>query len=309
MKKINYLFLTALSTLFFVSCNNSDFDGYKKTESGLHYQIIGDKSDSANAQVGDGISFKYTFKLKSNDSVLMNSSAMSPDGIMKFIVSAASHKGGIEEGFTLMAPKDSASFIISADSFYLKTNKMQALPPFIKPGDFLVVNVKMVEVVTKAQMEINQKKQEEELAKLATLEKPALDKYIADNKITEKPTASGLYVIHTKKGNGLSPKVTDLVTVHYTGMLLNGVKFDSSYDRKEPATFPLNGVIPGWQEAFTYLAKGGKAKLIIPSNLAYGSRGAGQQIPPFSTLVFEVELIDFKKSEQPAAPQTAPQAK
>ena len=83
------------------------------------------------------------------------------------------------------------------------------------------------------------------------------------------------------------------VTVHYTGMLLDGTIFDSSVQRGEPATFGLNQVIKGWQEAVPLLSKGGKGKFIIPSSLAYGARGAGGTIPPNAVLIFEIELLDF----------------
>jgi FKBP-type peptidyl-prolyl cis-trans isomerase FkpA len=96
-----------------------------------------------------------------------------------------------------------------------------------------------------------------------------------------------------KKGSGAKPKATDEVVVHYTGTLLDGTKFDSSVDRGEPATFPLNAVIPGWTEGIQMMAKGGKAKLIIPSSIGYGPQGSGP-IPPYSTLVFDVELLDIK---------------
>ena len=194
----------------------------------------------------------------------------------------------------MMSKNDSAAFIISADSFFLKTNQMTALPPFAKPGDKLQVTVKLLDIKNKKELEENQKKQEAEIAKLSESEKPMLDKYLADNKITNASTASGLIFIETQKGKGKDhPKATDEVTVHYTGTLLDGTKFDSSLDRGEPATFSLNQVIPGWTEAFQLMTKGTKAKLIIPSSLGYGPRGNGP-IPPFATLLFEVELIDFK---------------
>ena len=100
-----------------------------------------------------------------------------------------------------------------------------------------------------------------------------------------------------KQGDGVNfPKPGNKVTVHYTGTLLDGTKFDSSIDRGEPTTFPLNQVIPGWTEAIQLMTKGSKAKLIIPSNLGYGSKEIAGQIPPYSSLIFEVELLDFKSS-------------
>ncbi len=104
-------------------------------------------------------------------------------------------------------------------------------------------------------------------------------------------TASGLQYQILKEGSGDKPKPTDTVTVHYSGTLIDGTEFDSSFKRNMPATFPLNRVIPGWTEGLQLINPGGKVKLVIPPDLGYGPRGAGGVIPPNATLVFEVELI------------------
>ena len=109
-------------------------------------------------------------------------------------------------------------------------------------------------------------------------------------------TESGLQYKIEEQG-GAKPQATDRVTVHYRGTLLNGTEFDSSYSRGQPATFPLNGVIPGWTEGLQLIGEGGKIKLFIPSELAYGERGAGASIGPNSTLIFDVELISIEGSE------------
>lgn len=103
--------------------------------------------------------------------------------------------------------------------------------------------------------------------------------------------ASGLQYREIKAGNGKSPKATDQVTTHYKGTLLDGTTFDSSYDRGEPAQFPVNGVIAGWTEALQLMKEGSVWELFIPANLAYGARGAGGKIGPNATLVFQVELL------------------
>lgn len=303
MNKITMLLGSAM-LVGLASCNKSEFDGYTKAENGLHYQFFTQDENGVKAAEGDGVSISIIYALKrpTTDSVLFDSKLNSEDGsgVIRYILPKSSFLGSLEDAITMMSKNDSAAFIISADSFFLKTNKMQALPPFVKPGDHLKVTVKMVEIKTKKELDENQKKQEAEIAALEGAEKPKLDAYLAANKITNAPTASGLIFIETQKGKGKDhPKATDEVTVHYTGTLLDGTKFDSSVDRGEPATFPLDRVIPGWTEAIQLMTKGSKAKLIIPSNIGYGPRGAGGQIPPFSSLIFDVELIDFKA----AAPQ------
>jgi FKBP-type peptidyl-prolyl cis-trans isomerase FkpA len=109
-------------------------------------------------------------------------------------------------------------------------------------------------------------------------------------------TASGLQYQELTAGKGAKPKASDSVKVHYTGTLLDGTKFDSSYDRKEPAQFVLNSVVPGWTEALQLMPVGSKYKLWIPAKLGYGAEGTpGGPIPPNSTLVFEVELLEIVK--------------
>ena len=104
---------------------------------------------------------------------------------------------------------------------------------------------------------------------------------------------SGLQYIVLKEGSGEKPKATDTVTTHYHGTLISGEVFDSSVERSEPASFPVNGVIPGWVEALQLMPVGSKWKLFVPSHLAYGERGAGQKIGPNTTLIFEVELLSI----------------
>ena len=118
-------------------------------------------------------------------------------------------------------------------------------------------------------------------------------KFLAENKLKEgvKETASGLQYVVEKEGTGAKPGPEDEVTVHYTGKLLDGTVFDSSVSRGEPATFPLNRVIPGWTEGVQLMSEGAKYTFFIPSDLAYGPQGVPNAIPPHSTLIFEVELI------------------
>jgi FKBP-type peptidyl-prolyl cis-trans isomerase FklB len=133
------------------------------------------------------------------------------------------------------------------------------------------------------------------------------EKFLAENKNKEgiKTTASGLQYKVLKEGSGPTPKETDTVVTNYKGTLLDGTEFDSSYKRNEPMTFPVNRVIKGWTEALQLMKPGAKYQLFIPSALAYGERGAGRDIGPNATLIFEVELLSIKPPEAPVTPGAA----
>ena len=115
------------------------------------------------------------------------------------------------------------------------------------------------------------------------------------NKAGVTVTSTGLQYEVVKMGTGKKPSAENTVKVHYTGTLINGTKFDSSFDRNEPAEFQVNGVIKGWTEALQLMPVGSKFKLYIPESLAYGGNGAGELIKPFSTLIFDVELLEIVK--------------
>lgn len=155
-----------------------------------------------------------------------------------------------------------------------------------------------------------QERQMKERTEQATKAKEEGDKFLAENAKREgvKTTASGLQYEVITEGKGTKPKASDRVTVHYKGTLINGEEFDSSYSRNQPVTFPLQNVIPGWTEGVQLMTPGSKYKFFIPSNLAYGERGAGVKIGPNSTLIFEVELISVEK-EDAAKPADKPAAK
>jgi len=131
--------------------------------------------------------------------------------------------------------------------------------------------------------------------------------FLAENSKKEgvKTTASGLQYKVLKEGSGPQPKASDSVTVDYRGTLIDGTEFDSSYKRGQPATFPVGGVIPGWTEALQLMKSGSKYQLFIPPKLAYGERAVGPDIPPNSTLIFEVELKGVQPA-QTASPSASP---
>jgi len=141
-----------------------------------------------------------------------------------------------------------------------------------------------------------QEKRMKEAQKQAEKNQLEGQKYLAANakKPGVKTTESGLQYKVINAGSGKTPKGTDLVEVHYRGTLIDGTEFDSSYSRGEPTSFPVNGVIKGWTEALMMMKEGDKWQLVIPSELAYGTRGSGAMIGPGETLIFDVELLKVK---------------
>lgn len=136
---------------------------------------------------------------------------------------------------------------------------------------------------------------EEKKVQMLAANKKAGEDFLAENGKKEGITTlpSGLQYEVLVEGNGAKPTANDRVTTHYHGTLIDGTVFDSSVERGQPATFPVNGVIKGWTEALQLMPVGSKWRLFIPSDLAYGDRGAGAQIQPNSTLIFEVELLSI----------------
>lgn len=146
-------------------------------------------------------------------------------------------------------------------------------------------------------MEVEEKKIQQQQAATADKNLQVGKAFLAENKKRDgvKTTASGLQYRVISPGKGAKPKTSDTVSVHYKGTLIDGREFDSSHRRNEPATFPINGVIQGWQEALPMMAEGSKWEIFVPSDLAYGAKGAGGTIGPNETLIFEIELLSINK--------------
>jgi FKBP-type peptidyl-prolyl cis-trans isomerase FklB len=164
-------------------------------------------------------------------------------------------------------------------------------------GETSMTPEKMQETLMEFQA-MAQEKQMAAQSKKAAENKAAGEAFLAENKTKKgvKTLESGLQYKVITPGTGSSPKLSDKVKCHYRGSLLNGREFDSSYQRNEPAEFPVNGVIKGWTEALQLMKVGAKWMLYVPADLAYGDQGAGNVIEPGSTLIFEVELLEIQKS-------------
>ncbi len=205
---------------------------------------------------------------------------------------------------TLKTPKDKLSYAIGMNvGKNLQRQSIdvdpailaQGLKDTMAGGKTLLTEQEAQSVLTEMQAEAR-KKQEEKMKVAGEANKKEGDAFLAANKTKEGVVTlpSGLQYKVIKQGTGPKPTPTDSVVCNYRGTLIDGKEFDSSYKRGEPATFPVNGVIKGWTEALQLMPVGSKWQLFVPADLAYGARGAGPDIGPDSTLIFEVELMSIQ---------------
>jgi FKBP-type peptidyl-prolyl cis-trans isomerase FkpA len=292
------------SFLLLSACSDNPNGDFESTDTGLSYKFHIENEDGKAPKQGEILFTHMALSLRgeNGDSLLFDSQTF-PDypGGIKFIqLSDPMFKGDMMEGLSMMHIGDSASFIVSADSFFLVSNKMESLPPGVKAGQKLLFNIGLVDIQSEEETmkklsdlrsEMSMKNKQD-MDRLMAEEPEDIANYVKRKEITTKPTASGLYYIETEKGSGPKVKPGQKVTVHYTGYLLNGKKFDSSFDRDQPFSFTLGKgeVIGGWDEGIGMMNVGSSATFIIPSVLGYGSNGSGT-IPPFAPLVFEVQLL------------------
>ena len=298
MKKTNLLFtlLIAGMMLWFASCqtSNSKLDGYKTTETGLMYKFHKKGDGEVSPKEGDFLDLIMVYG--TGDSTLFDSRTLPTQQTMHVPMTASVFQGDIYEGLAMMKVGDSATFVMVSDSVWTKLFRMPSTPPGMDSVDYLYFNIVLNEILSEEEM---QSRKEEEVRVAREEEETEMNDYLRENYPDAIPSRTGLYYHRIQIGKGDQPIPGSIVKVHYTGYLLDGTKFDSSVDRGEPYEFPLGQgqVIKGWDEGISYMRKGETGVLIIPSSLGYGDRGS-RTIPPFSSLVFEVELVDFTPPEK-----------
>jgi len=227
--------------------------------------------------------------------------------IVLFGILLIASQGYAQDNLVLKDKKEKISYIIGMDiGQNLKNQSIDVDPDILARGlkDGLsggkppLSEQEIRETMTAFQKEVKAK-QEELIKKLAEKNKREGETFLAENKKKEgvQTLPSGVQYKVIKAGAGPKPQLTDTVTTHYRGTLIDGREFDSSYRRGKPATFQVKGIIPGWTEALQLMEVGAKWQLFIPSSLAYGEGGAGREIGPNATLIFEVELISIQEKK------------
>lgn len=274
--------------------------GYTKTPNGLYYKFHSQNKEGVKPKVDDFVTVDMKYR-NEQDTLIFDSGNIGEK--MEFPLVPSTFKGSFEEALMMMSKGDSAGFLIIADSLYIKTFGMQGLPPEIDPGSYLKFEVKLRDIRSKEDIEKEQMELfMQEMAKMEQrkfAEPGEIAEYIKQNNITVKPTESGLYFIEQAKGKGPTIAAGDTAYVHCTGTFLDGKDFFTTRG-EEPleVIVGIGMVIPGWDQALVMMSNGGKAKLIIPSDLAYGETGVGEGlVPPYTPLVFEVEVMSVKKKK------------
>ncbi|WP_374951791.1 FKBP-type peptidyl-prolyl cis-trans isomerase [Mucilaginibacter sp.] len=280
--------------------------GMQRTAKGALCQIISTNAGEKIKQ-NDVITFQAVQRTD-KDSILFSTYTQGQP--VKAQVHPSANIGDLMDVFPMMSVNDSAVVKVPVDSIF--KGHEEARPPFLAKGGNLIFNIKILKVQSLADAIAERNAG---LEKLKIAEKTGADAYIKSNNLAVKTTASGLRYIVTKTGAKAKPMPGDTVQVNYTGKTLDGKVFDSSVEANakaaglqqpgrnyEPIKFPLGAqaVIAGWDEGLQLLNEGSKATFIIPSNLGYGDRGSGEAIPPFSTLVFDVELVKVNRAKHTA---------
>lgn len=299
MKYLKHLAVLTVAVIFMAACSQ---DSYKTTKTGLKYKFYV-QNNGDTPSVGDFITLDMVYGTP--DTVLFDSKNI-PNGLT-FPLDSSFYEGDLFEGLGMMSAGDSASFIISADSFFLVIARAPSLPPFCQPGDILTFEVKMHNFQNQADKEVADATALEELRIKAEADFTA---YLAANSISTEALPSGLIFIEEKAGRGAYPKAEEMVKVNLTVTLIDGTKIFSTEDRGEPFEYQYgqNFDTKGLEEGVGMLKKGGKARLIVPNTLAYGAEARGQMIPAYSTILYDVELVDIRSKEEYDKERAAEQA-
>lgn len=308
MKKLfKMVMMVTCAALLVASCSQqSDIDGFKKTKSGLHYKFITNNKDGNTLAVGDVIvgELKMFFK---NDTVFNNFG--NPQRIIR--VQESAFPGDINEGLRMLHVGDYAIFAVDCDSMAkMFTGQM---PPNYTPGngDKMYYEIKVADVITANEMAQEEANYRANMEERRLQEPKTIADYISAHNITATPNADGLYIIVRKKGNGPKVEMGKQVQMDYAGYLLDsiGTLFDTSKEKlaKEGGLYnpnreytPLSyvvgkmGLIKGWENGVMGQPAGTQLTLIIPSELGYGSNGAGNLIEPYTPLRFEIEILSVK---------------
>lgn len=262
---------------------------YKESQQGIYYKLHKFGENQERASVDDYITVDLNYKTIT-DSIFFK-------GRRKFQLTKPEFTGVIEECFMMLAEGDSASFIISADKFFIQTLQSE-LPSFIAPDSDMKVDVLMLDIRTQELFEKEKKEFLTWISDIEEYEDVLLDHYIEENVLGVAPSATGLFHLVVQEGTGEKVERGDTICIHYEGKFLNGDYFDSTRKRNTAFEFVYGQewqVIKGLEEGLGHMREGERAIFVMPSELAFGNNGSSTGIiPPFTSIIFEVEMISVR---------------
>jgi FKBP-type peptidyl-prolyl cis-trans isomerase len=306
LKKILTLtFSVAVISALVISCNFGSYPGFKKTKTGVYYKIHkDDNNDTTKVRLNSIVTLDLKYGLK--DSTLFDSKESTQPVIL--LVSEPQYEGDIYECLQLMKQGDSATFVLKAGPLFTKTFRQPAVPEFLTDESDIYFDIKLHKVQTQEEMDRENEIRSMEMEKEEML---LLEEYVRANQISVQPTATGIYYLEAKKGKGKAPVRDNYVTAHFTVYLLGSEKLFSTIDRGEPVDFKFGSQFEneGFQEVIGMMLEGGKANAIVPSSMAFGEKGAGAVVPPFSSLYYDIELIKVMSNEEFERKQADKEAK
>ena len=283
------------SSIFITSCGDNRFGDFDKTESGLRYKFYTDSKDTTIAGDGDLMSILIDYR-RLDDSVFYSNSDMGPIDVH---LRESEYKGDIFEGLAMMHIGDSATFVASVDSFFTKI-QTSGIPDYLDSGSFFFLDVKLVDIKTKAQQQEEQRKKLEELQQK---EKPLIDGYIKDNNVKTAPDSNGVYYISVKKGRGKDLKAGYYAKLNLKINLLDNPAaiYDSWLNNNGEGIEYMIGTGYfglGFDLSLANSRIGDSYKLLVPSSMAFGARGAEGIVPPYSPLLYTVEVLDMYSEDE-----------
>ena len=287
-----FFFVFCLLCVCFFSCSNSPFPDFSKTKNGLYYKIIDIGDSDKRPKPGDYVTAQIIIKSE-KDSILYDTRTIGLEGAVTFILDAPQYEKDYREGFQYLSEGDSAVFITDAYSLFLKKNHT-VIPKGMTMDSPVKTAVRVLKIRTPEEHAKDMEKEKSKQEQAEFEEKKILEKYMADSSISARLIGNGMYYIKIREGNGLTPDSARVALLNYRGSFLNGRCFDF-FSESQPFEWMVgqeDQLIKGLDIGVRRMHEGEKAEFIIPSHLAYGSSGSAYGIvPPFTTVIYEVELL------------------
>jgi peptidylprolyl isomerase len=285
------LLLLGIPLFIMTGCIRSGFEGFETSEKGVLYKVHYLSGDTAKPGKEDWVTVRMDYRLE--DTMLFTYQNL--DKPLRFAMIEPEFEGDIYNALRMMSTGDSMTFAIVADSFFLKTARLDELPAYVEPGDPMYYDVKVTEILSDEEF-----KAEIEAQKVLLLEKEmqTLQAYIDSAGIGRKPESSGLYFIPLVKGKGKRPDTGDMCRIHLKVQQMNShLLFDNFGDEPIEVEYGKGFDTEGFREGLGMLQVGGRAQLLVPSPIGVGDQGR-EVVPPFTTLIYEVELVDVVPLEE-----------